>query len=191
VFFAAMILATLFYSGFFIAIFDADPATVPTLSRPLSVMLVLHLLAQAVFTVQIHRHRLTALVEAAAPLSRWAVPTLWTTVVGALALGYFWRLLPALAPAPMTTGEAIYRVFMSFYGLVFPAYVWICMIPTADGHAGLAGPRGRFKLIVLLGAVALAAPCYWLGFIAREWVWLAPGLGVVLLGRLAVRRGPS
>ena len=26
-------------------------------------------------------------------------------------------------------GEIGYRVFMSFYGLVFPAYVWICIIP--------------------------------------------------------------
>ncbi|HVU64170.1 MAG TPA: hypothetical protein VHC70_09350, partial [Phycisphaerales bacterium] len=87
----------------------------------------------------------------------------------------------------MLDGEIIYRCFMSFYGLVFPAYVWLCMIPTRDGHSGIAGPRGRLKLAVLAGACLLAAPCYWMGFIERvEW-WLAPGLGVVLLARLAVR----
>jgi hypothetical protein len=87
----------------------------------------------------------------------------------------------------MLAGEVVYRCFMSFYGLVFPAYVWLCMIPTADGHSGIGGERGRLKLMVLGGACVLAAPCYWMGFIERvEW-WLAPGLGVVLVARLLVR----
>ena len=30
----------------------------------------------------------------------------------------------------------IYRLFMAFYGLVFPAYVWLCMLPTREGETG-------------------------------------------------------
>jgi hypothetical protein len=37
-------------------------------------------------------------------------------------------------------------------------------------------------------AVVVAGPMYWMGFIERQWVWLVPGLGVVLLARLLLRR---
>jgi hypothetical protein len=94
----------------------------------------------------------------------------------------------------MRPGEVGYRVFMSFYGLLFPAYVWLCMIPsraagTGELHSGIDGPIGRRKLFVLLITVAIAAPMYWLGFIERQEVWLLPGLGVVLLSRAAVPGG--
>lgn len=89
--------------------------------------------------------------------------------------------------AGMPSREIVYRLFLAFYGLVFPAYVWLCMIPTADGHAGLSGPRGEWKLRVWCGAVGIAAPFYWMGLIAREELFLMPGLGAVLLARLAVR----
>jgi hypothetical protein len=72
---------------------------------------------------------------------------------------------------------------MAFYGLVFPAYAWLCMIPTRDGHAG---PR-RDKLITCVIAIALASPLYWLGFIERQTWWLAPGVAIVLIARVALR----
>ena len=78
-------------------------------------------------------------------------------------------------------GEVGHRGFMSFYGLVFPAYVWLCMIPLKN-EQGTQKPT-REKLVVLAVAVALAAPCYWMGFIERQTWWLAPGLAVVLLAR--------
>lgn len=86
--------------------------------------------------------------------------------------------------AGLSWPEIAYRVFMSFYGLLFPAYVWICMIPT------WRNPRrpGRHQVVVWLGACAVAAPMYWMGFIEREEWWLGPGLGVVLLARLLIPR---
>ena len=74
--------------------------------------------------------------------------------------------------------EPAYRLFMGFYGLVFPAYVWLCMMP---------GPcekprRGDWRLFAL--AVAIAAPFYWLGFVEGRMFWLLPGLAVVLLSRV-------
>ena len=32
----------------------------------------------------------------------------------------------------------------------------------------------------------IAAPMFWMGFIQRQPIWLAPGLGIVLIARLAV-----
>jgi hypothetical protein len=78
------------------------------------------------------------------------------------------------------TGEAIYRIFMAFYGLVFPAYVWICMVPIRGASPG---PTPR-ALVVSAIAILVAAPMFWMGFIAGQMLWLAPGLAVVLSARL-------
>ena len=29
----------------------------------------------------------------------------------------------------LASDELVYRMFMGFYGLIFPAYVWLCLIP--------------------------------------------------------------
>jgi hypothetical protein len=78
-------------------------------------------------------------------------------------------------------GEFIYRLFMSFYGLVFPAYVWICMVPI---RGKVPGPNQK-PLIVFAMALLLAAPMYWFGFVQEQMVWLIPGVAVVLLARVA------
>jgi hypothetical protein len=70
---------------------------------------------------------------------------------------------------------------------VFPAYVWICMIP-AWRSGGVPCVR---SLIVWLAACAAASPCFWMAFIARETVWAAPGIALVLLARLLVPRAPA
>jgi hypothetical protein len=97
-----------------------------------------------------------------------------------------WALVSAGASAgviredTLTVGEIVYRCFMAFYGLVFPAYVWLCMIPTRDGHSG----PSRQKILVWAFAVGIAAPMFWMGFIERQTWWLAPGLAMVLVARL-------
>ncbi len=91
--------------------------------------------------------------------------------------------------APMYHGisfnEAVYRGFMGFYGLVFPAYVWLCLMPTWRDRSR---PRVR-ALRVWLVACTIAIPMFWLGFIERHEVWLLPGLAVVILARLLIPRG--
>ena len=91
-------------------------------------------------------------------------------------------------------GELGYKLFMSCYGLIFPAYVWICMIPGRDGHAGITGPAGQRKLVVLGIAALLASPLYWIGWVDGRSVWLLPGLAVLLLARpvaLALAGSPA
>jgi hypothetical protein len=185
-FFLMMILFTLAYAWVFTARSRSEQWS---RAEPLVSM---HIIAQITFTIM--AHTLGYLTERSAKRSKRSAFSAGR-FVGAMAIGLVFFGGPLLAVfvfdnrthAGMTVAEIIYRCFMSFYGLVFPAYVWLCMIPTADGHSGIEGERGRRKLIVLGVACALAAPCYWMGFIERvEW-WLAPGLGIVLVARLLVR----
>ncbi len=89
-------------------------------------------------------------------------------------------LAVAIIPYSTLTGslglraEDIYRLFMGFYGLIFPAYAWIVMLPRRR-------PSGA---TTCLAAIILAAPCYWFGFVEQRWLWLAPGLAIVLLAPL-------
>jgi hypothetical protein len=84
------------------------------------------------------------------------------------------------------SGDLIYRLFMSFYGLIFPAYVWICMVPIR-GKA--AGPT-QSALVVMAIAIAVAAPMYWVGFINERTWWLIPAVAVVLVAKLFAPPAP-
>jgi hypothetical protein len=155
--------------------------TWPTRSVAASV-LVIHLIIQCIFTIFVHAD---ALIRSEGK-RKVLVPIGFSALI---------LLFGAIGPASSIfsddgEGELIYRLFMSFYALFFPAYVWLCMIPTRDGHSGIDGPRGRRKAAIWLVSVLIAAPMFWMGFIERvEW-WLAPGLGVVLLARLILPRRP-
>jgi hypothetical protein len=121
-----------------------------------------HILLQLAFTIAIHLEQ----------LHRVSRPVLVVACIGmlmALPLGYF-------------TGEMIYRLFMGCYGLLFPAYVWLCMIPTWRNPAK-PSPR---SLTVFAGSVVVAAPFYWVGFIVGNMPWAIPGVAIVLLSRLAL-----
>ena len=179
-FFLAMILLTLVYAGMFGGVLGA-PIETPGRASWARGLVLTHIVVQAIFTVLVHRERLRATGDSAG-----AVATLTLGVI-AVVLGLTQASLPGVGQ--MSAGEVIYRCFMAFYGLVFPAYVWIAMIPTRDGHAGIAGSRGRRKARTLAFATSMAAPMFWMGFIGGQEAWLAPGLAIVLLSRLTLGRG--
>jgi hypothetical protein len=78
---------------------------------------------------------------------------------------------------------------MAFYGLVFPTYVWLFMMPSMRRRPIAARPP-RTASIVFFGAVlTLAAPAYWMGFVEGRMLWLVGGLLVVVLSRLLLPRG--
>jgi hypothetical protein len=177
--FLAMIVFTLGYAWALMPM--AFGVSLPIGRPPVLDAVVAHIWLQALFTVFVHVRELTS-----SALSRRA---LVTACIVLLAFTVVWLIVGTgslIGPlvAGLTGGEVVYRLFMSFYGLVFPAYVWICMIPTRDGHSGLGGAEGVRKLIALIVACVLAAPCYWMGFIERQELWLVPGLAVVLLARV-------
>ena len=191
VFFSAMIVLTLLYAP----AFDLNGMLTAWGTTIAAQMLVVHIVLQLAFTCGVHNHELEE-PEVETTWSGYPDLPWWELLLfAALALlsgRWLWsKIMPPsfFSSLPLPFHELAYRCFMSFYGLVFPAYVWLCMIPTRDGHSGIEGPRGRWKLIVLTIAVLLAAPCFWMGFIERQEIWLAPGLGAVLIARIFVR-GP-
>ncbi|HUB27984.1 MAG TPA: hypothetical protein VL992_21340, partial [Tepidisphaeraceae bacterium] len=74
----------------------------------------------------------------------------------------------AYCVAHPNSAELVYRCFMSFYGLIFPAYVWICIFRRRDWR-------------IWATSVLIAAPMNWMGFIEGHTIWLVPGVALVLL----------
>jgi hypothetical protein len=144
--------------------------------RPaLGAIIAAHMIVQAAFTLSAHTRSFIF-----AGVGRGAVLGLLILAQLALFLGFGANLLPRYHG--FDAGEVIYRLFMSFYGLIFPAYVWLCIVPGRDGRSGITPAKVR----ALVLGVVVAAPMFWMGFIENRMIWLAPGLLVVLLSRFTV-----
>jgi hypothetical protein len=161
--FAAMILITLAYSGWVITALGSFYAVTDFVMALIGG----HMLLQAAQTTALHAREATSRVLFAVALNFAMVVV--TVVFAGLLVGQ-----------DAAVGESIYRFFMGFYSLIFPAYVWLCLIGSPT-----RAPSKR-AVLIFLAAVALAAPMFWLGFIEGRMIWLLPGLGVVLLARLFV-----
>lgn len=173
VMFFAMILGTYGYAHLFMS--PGYPFANEALHALPAILITLHIALQLGFTIALH----DVSVEPGTAKLRTDLSIGWGALGVALAIAQLW--IPHLWD--LDSGEVIYRGFMAFYGLVFPAYVWICMIPVRDTPPGPT----REKLSLWGASVLVAAPMFFMGFIVRETWWLAPGLGVVLAARLLVR----
>ena len=128
-----------------------------------------HMIVQAGFTMAIH----------ARSLATWRIsPGGVFGLIVVCQVAIFAGICAAVAPRffGLDFGELVYRLFMSFYGLVFPAYVWLVMTPPRT-----ASVRTLLRITVVV--IVIAAPMYWLGFIQNRTVWLLPAAAVVLLAR--------
>lgn len=167
--FPMLMLLTLFYAG---GIRD----------RRWTVYLLIHLVPQAVFTIAAHLRELRP-----GGLAAWGEdwPRRRTQLIGAIALMFASAALPWMPDYNSRTlaTRLAYELFMSFYALAFPAWVWIVSI-----ERGI--PR-RTCIRAWIIACILASPCMWLGYIERHYVWLLPAVGIVLVAPLIVRAARS
>lgn len=168
VLFLAMILGTLVYAP---ALTDLRALRQDAPPLAILILLAFHVVPQLVFTIGVHAGE-SRRVPAPGQSQPWLAGA---AVVVLCALPFF---DPAAPVGSLTLGETGYRLFMAFYGLVFPAYVLIVMTCRHDG----AGLRSGAVLLFAL-AVVFAAPCFWTGFIVRDTWWLWPGIGILLLAR--------
>lgn len=174
VFFFLMICFTLAYST------AAIPLRWPLLPATVAWVLAGHMMLQAALTIAFHWRELAR---------RWhrgdahITYGTWAGVGGAVIA----IVAGALSPAVEITdpSERIYRLFMSIYALVVPAYVWVCVVPSRGRKA--SEPTRR-ALLVFAIASAVAAPMYWLAFMGGRMIWVLPGVGVILLARLFIGR---
>ncbi len=135
----------------------------------IAIFLFIHIGTQVVFTIAVHARQLRINGEIAAIVAG--------TLFIAAVVAYF-KMNDGYIVNHLRAGEVIYRLFMGFYGLVFPAYVWLVMLPgrgrTMDGR----------NVVVFAIAVTLAAPMFFTAFILGQMFWLGPGLGLVLASKL-------
>jgi hypothetical protein len=174
VFFFAMILLTLLYAGPLLQRAQDGGRSVQPGLAPAPI--VLHMSVQLVFTIMLHKSWLEADPSPAGPRAP-ANASLLALVMGVAAAIFGLKLPDSWG---LSGPELVYRLFMAFYGLVFPAYVWTCMLP-------LGSAPSRTRLITFLTALGIAGPMYWLGFVQSQTWWLAPGILVILVAGLVAR----
>lgn len=136
-----------------------------------------HMIVQSAYTLAVHSRSFVTL-----QVNRGAVLALLITAQIALFLGLGSNLLPRYHG--LDAGEVVYGLFMAFYGLIFPAYVWLCIVPGRDRRSGVTPAKVR----ALVLGVVIAAPMFWMGFIENRMIWLVPGLLLIILSRFAVPR---
>ena len=156
-----MIVFTLLYSGWFT---DGLPEIDRQLHWRIWWILPIHLAVQSCYTVALHVRHLIPFVRRITPL-RFGV--FFVLFLLAVTLGNAGNL--GFRYANQSLGEITYRCFMSFYGLVFPAYVLLNFCAGKPQWAGF-GPPSSWQ-----------PPFYELGFIERKAIWLLPGMAIVLI----------
>ena len=176
--FALMILFTWGYSGWLAPAHAGGNLSAFRIVFPLLAMILCaHLIVHSGLTVALHARQL-----AGAGHNIRIVHFLFfsLTIAAAVAAGI-------AGGGPLTynrlgLGEIFYRCFLVFYALIFPAYVWLRMVPPR---------RSMFRLWTV---IFMAMPFYWLGFIELKMIWLLPAVLIPLLGKIPgeiVRRPPA
>ena len=192
VFFLLMIIFTAFYAGLLMGAL-AGGRRLSIRSDLFVGVLAGHLAIQTAFTLIAH---LQSVNDTARPAGKWWRIALGAaTIVGlALLLRWFGQRFPfyhGYWGQRLNSSELIYRIFMAFYGLVFPAYVWLFMVPSLRRRRPVAARPPRPATLVFFTAVCvLAAPPFWMGFIEGRMLWLVPGVALILFSRLLLPKGP-
>jgi hypothetical protein len=132
-----------------------------------------HMIVQAAYTLSVHARSYVETRPKPASIFSLLIVCQIALLAAFAAAG-----LPRFAN--LDFGEICYRFFMAFYGLIFPAYVWMFMLP---GRSVNPAAVRAFMLAVLV-----ALPMYFAGFILNRMAWLVPGVVCVLLGQALVRQ---
>ena len=173
VLFLVMLLFTLCYTGAILGV---------AVGGALAWVLAGHLLLQSTYTVYVHARALSARRgERAAGGDVWLAVGLSAACVVGIAASTAALLVEHgnYRLEGLSAGEVVYRCFMGFYGLAFPAYLWLCA-------AGLRGGKpSAVRLAACLAAVVLAVPFYALAFLFR----LEACAGVAMLLIVAAKVG--
>jgi hypothetical protein len=144
-----------------------------------------HMIIQASFTVAIHLRQLRqARKERSESMNR---------VMNGLCVAAVLALIVISVPRGLKgieLDEAIYRAFLIFYGVVFPAYMLMHVVPTR----GSVNQGIRDCGLIL--AILVAFPLAWVGFVEKQnWFMVGAGSAIlcvrIALDMMAYKRGNS
>jgi hypothetical protein len=138
-----------------------------------------HFGAQTAFTCAAHSEavRTTARTPLKSAAGLWIVA--FPAAIG-VALGVLVQFaLPAFELWGMASSELGYRGFLTFYGLVFPAWLLLTLGPRPATSAR------TLRSLAIITVVAL--PFYVVGFVMLREVWLIPGVALVVALSFALR----
>lgn len=166
-YFLIMILCTMAYSGPLVGRFDRQ------LFPQLALILAIYFIVHSGFVVAAHVQQLASRAH---QIKIRTFALFCTLVVAAVLLGSMSRGLRE--HHGFTLGEIIYRCFLGFYALVFPAYVWLRMVP---------GQRSDLRLLM---TIVILLPLYALAFVGQMTVFLVPAVALILLAKLPFTRPP-
>jgi len=174
VFFALMLVLTTRYSGLIAGAMRGDGSLIAITTPWLAAGVLVHILCQWIFTVRVHLDRMDSLK----PHRLLGQRALFLVALGSGLAGF---AVPEIADhAGLGSGEIIYRCFLTFYGLVFPAYMLYRVIRSHSTDV----PLQRWMMWLAMG---VAMPMFWMGFIERQSIWLGPGMLIAVCGAFVLK----
>jgi hypothetical protein len=167
VFFLCMVLFTLWYTKpVAAAIYPGNAASIP---RTIALLIGCHMSIQSAFTASVHVRE----------LERMQMPMKFQ--IGALAVLFIAVLAAAFVSKVdlerwlgVDGGEGGYWIFMGFYTVLAPTYVWLFMLPRRPIKRPIA---------VLAAITVLCIPLLWIAFIDRQMVLLLPAVAILIASR--------
>ncbi|MCA9273748.1 MAG: hypothetical protein KDA31_11970 [Phycisphaerales bacterium] len=182
VFFFSMIVLTVLYAGPIAVLTDRDPDTFARNTIPIvGLLLAAHFLTQMLFTTGVHRREFLPNERTRPGLFAWhQFVTIMVVCLGLLAgIRPEW---PATITNwfDMTSGEIIYRAFLTFYGLIFPTYVYL-NVWNVRGRC--LRTRTQRSTLVTIIAIVLASPFFFMGFFVRDERYIPAGVAILLAAK--------
>jgi hypothetical protein len=168
-FFALMLAVTAGYSAWLVAAFDRTQYPI------MALILGTHLIVQSCFTSAAHARQV---LDVANRIRVGRFAAFCAAMAIAIGLGMLDRG-PEDTYHGLRVGEVVYRGFLGFYALAFPAYVWLCMMAPA---------RSVWRVLTV---IVIAAPMFWLAFIERHMVFIVPGVLIPLLAKFLPSNQPA
>ncbi len=183
--FASMILFTALYAPLgFSSLQELHPGHLPAFAY-------IHIAAQVTFKILAHGGYVGgAPIASSETQSRFSLGSIAAPLIFGLVLAIVCVALTARYSAyellPMSFFEMVYRSFLGMYGLVFPAYVWLCSCPIGRLRAGPT----KHNLTVCAVTVLVALPFFAVGFLEKRYEVVTLGAAAVLLGKVFTQRLP-
>lgn len=173
--FLLMIVFTLAYAGMLRPLVTQHGSiTIPT---QWVAVLIVHLTLQAVFTTGLHSREVIARRGEGS----------WLRLALIVAVGLLLGIITHRTPIEVTDGlihhitlgEVLYRIFLLAYGIAFPGYVFLCMIPLWFGK-----PSMLVRHTIWILATLAALPFGYVGFVMSQTPWILGVLLVLIVARL-------